>query len=159
MPKKKRIFTVSSFLESLGDTVRVLPECIRAYTGPGRMDAAFREQIMLSISRMNDCRYCTAIHGAWAEKVGLDEEQRAALVDLEPGSFDRRTWVALAWARRLVDDDAAPDPDLETELRAHYSEREIAAIKAVAIAINLANRSGNTWDAFLERLGLPVGKG
>ena len=148
---RKRSYKFTEFAHDVFGLVPALPNFTAVYALPGRMDKRFREKIMLSVSRMNDCRHCTAIHGAWAALAGLSGEDRAALHELDPADMDHRDWVALEYARRVAAD-APADLDLETELSALFSEKEIADIAAVARAINIANRCGNTWDAFLSRL-------
>ena len=150
---QRRSYTFKGFVRDLGHNAASLPRFLGIYAFPSRMDKQLREKIMFSISRMNACRHCTAIHGAWADLVGLSESDRAALHDLDPAEFDNREWTALEYARRLVADEAGEmDPDLERALAGFFTKDEIADIAAVARGINLANRCSNTWDVFLDRL-------
>lgn len=148
---QKRIYDMGGYLRGLRDNIATLPGLAKVFAGS--MDSRFREKIMLSISRMNDCRHCTAIHGTLADRAGLSDEEKLALQNLDPGDFEHREWVGLEYARRVAcAEDCDYDPELEKELRELYTEEEIAQIRAVANGINFANRCGNTWDSFLGRL-------
>lgn len=150
----KRSYTISGFIGDLGRNLSTMPGFLAVMAVPGRMEAPFREKIMLSVSRMNQCRHCSAVHGKMADLAGLSEDEKAGLQDLDPGYFDHKEWVAIEYARRLAAKDECDDmdPELLTELHELYSAREIEDIEAVAAAINLATRTGNTFDALLSRI-------
>jgi len=120
---RKRSYKFTEFAHDVFGLVPALPNFTAVYALPGRMDKRFREKIMLSVSRMNDCRHCTAIHGAWAALAGLSGEDRAALHELDPADMDHRDWVALEYARRVAAD-APAEPDLEAELSAKRANLE-----------------------------------
>ena len=44
-------------VDNIGGTVKTMLRFIAVCASPRRMKPAFREKIMLSISRMNECRY------------------------------------------------------------------------------------------------------
>ncbi len=149
-PGGKPGFTATGLLASLGRTAARLPALLGAYLGPGRLEAALREEVMVAVSRMNRCRHCTAIHSAWGSLVGLSDEDLARLESMAPEDFDRRRWLAIQYGRCVVA--GGETSALEAELRAHFGPDEIERIAAVARAIDVANRLGNTWDSFEGRL-------
>lgn len=150
VPGGKPAFTAGAFLSTLRRTAASLPTLLGAYLAPARLDATLREEVMVAVSRMNRCRHCTAIHSAWASLVGLTDEELARLEAMDPAEFDRRRWLAVQYGRCVAAGGALAA--IEGELRALYTEAEIAQIAAVARAIDVANRLGNTWDSFEGRL-------
>ena len=154
---RKRTFLVG---DVVGHALGLVPYLLRA----GRiwllrgMDPQFREEIMLAVSRVNGCRYCSYIHHEWALATGVPDDEIARLEGLEPKGFDRGRWVALAWAqaRSAADFGSAPD-ELD---RAMHEQHELSVrkdVEAVARIMTMVNRSANTMDALLERLrGEPV---
>ena len=146
----KPTFTFGGFVAALAGNAKRLPALLGAFAPPGRLDPAFREKIMVAISRMNRCRHCTAIHTAWAKLAGLSDLELAAIDGLDLEGLDRGEWLALQYARCLVA--GGEVAELEQELRLHFSVAELERVAAVARAIDFANLSGNTWDALAGRL-------
>jgi len=146
----KPTFTIGGFFGSLGRSAQALPDLLGAYVPPSRLDPALREKVMVAVSRMNRCRHCTAIHTAWASLAGLSDDELARIEEMDPATFERRDWLAMKYARCLVA--GADTREVEEELRQHYTDGEISRIAAVARGIDVANRSGNTWDSFESRL-------
>jgi AhpD family alkylhydroperoxidase len=136
----KPTFTLAALVSALASNAAGLRDLLAAFAGPGRIDPALREGVMVSVSRMNRCRHCTAIHSAWGESVGLALEG-------EPGE---PLASAARYARCLL---AGADPaPSRSELARLLPEQAIRQVEAVTRLIDLANRCGNTWDAFLARL-------
>lgn len=136
----KPTFTLARFAAALAGNAASLRDLAAAFVGPGRIDPALREGVMVAVSRMNRCRHCTAIHSAWGESVGLSLE----------GEPDEPLASAARYARCLL---AGSDPaEARSELARLLPEQAIRQVEAVTRLIDLANRCGNTWDAFLARL-------
>ncbi len=136
----KPTFTLAALLSAIAGNAATLRDLAAAFVGPRRIDPALREGVMVAVSRMNRCRHCTAIHSAWGESVGLALEG-------EPGE---PLASAARYARCLL---ASSDPaEARRALALHLDEEAIRQVEAVTRLIELANRCGNTWDAFLARL-------
>ena len=149
--RQKPTLTYFDFVRRVASNGVGLPAIAAAFKPGTGLDPAFREKLMVAVSLLNRCRHCTAIHTAWGELAGLTDEELARLGDLEPDEFDRGEWVAVEYARCIARGGTGAGP-LETELRRLYSPSEVAGIQAVVKMIDLANRCGNTFDAFEERL-------
>jgi AhpD family alkylhydroperoxidase len=139
----KPTFTFAGFVTALARNAAELPTLLAAYLGPGRIEPALRETAMVAVSQMNRCRHCTAIHSAWGAAVGMDES----------AAHDRDgdlSTLAGRFARCVV---AGTDlASVERELAPRFSPFAVRQLAAVARAIDFANRCGNTWDAFADRL-------
>ena len=77
---------------------RRLPD-VAAVWGRGRLDPKLREEVMLAVAHANACRWCTLAHREWALAEGMTDAELAALENLRPETFDRRTWAAIAWSQ------------------------------------------------------------
>jgi len=132
----KPTFTLSEFVAALADNATGLPSLRAAFLGPARIDPALREGVLVSVSRMNRCRHCTAIHSAWSEAIGAPAAE-------EPLASAAR------YARCLL---AGTDPgEARRTLARQLPEEAIAQVEALARLIDFTNRCGNTWDAFEAR--------
>jgi len=106
------------------------------------IDTKFQHLIWLRASQINGCGYCVKMHTSEARK---DGETNARLDHLAAwhsvDDFTLAEKAVLAWTEALTNlsysQDRAP---LVSELRKHYSEKEIAAQTITIAMINLWNR-------------------
>ena len=149
---RKRTITAGEFISSPFSLAGEAP-VIWEIWGRHELDPGFREEIMLTVAKLNDCRYCSWGHHQWAHIAGIPEEELAQIEDMELENFDRRKWVALSYARAFVSGKFGSVPgELRKEMRANYSTHEIKEIELVVRIMDLSNRGANTWDAMLSRL-------
>ena len=106
------------------------------------LDKTIIELVKMRASQINGCAYCLDMHSKDARAEG-ETEQRLYTLDAwrETPFFSSRERAALAWteALTLISQTHAPD-DVFEELRAHFSEREIADLTLAIGAINAWNR-------------------
>jgi AhpD family alkylhydroperoxidase len=131
---------------------------IRAIWFEGRLDPAFREELMVSVAAANSCRHCSYAHREWALIEGLPADELAALEGRDPDSFDERKWAAIAWVHALAASDFTDVPDaIDANFRAQYNPQEQADIELVARTMTWMNQISNTVDAAAARVkGSPV---
>lgn len=124
----------------------------------GRIDPAFREEIMLTVARTNGCRYCSYVHQEWAIRAGVSDEEIAQLEGADPATFNRAEWTAITYARALAEADFSQVPEeISREMAKYYTRGDRRNIETVALVMNIVNRSANMLDAFRSRLrGVPV---
>ena len=149
---RKRTMTAREFASSIHE---LAPQARMIYQIWGRqaLDPGFREELMLAVAKLNDCRYCSWGHHEWAYLSGVPEEELAHIENMDPKGFDRRKWVAISYVRALVSANYGPvSAELSRELKEIYSPREIREIELVARVMDIANRGANTWDAMLSRI-------
>lgn len=154
---RKRTITTRQLI---GDVLSLTPQTGIIYRVwlKHEIDPGFREELMLAVSELNQCRYCTWAHHEWAQMVGVSDDELAHIEQLDPTGFDRKKWLAISYVRALVSANFGPiDEALVFEMQASYSTQEIKEIDIVARIMDIANRSANTWDALLSRLrGGPI---
>ncbi len=149
---RKRTITAQEFVGSLLSLAGEAPTIYEIW-GKHELDPGFREELMLAVAKLNDCRYCTWGHHEWAHAAGVSEEELAHVEDMDPEFFDRRKWVALSYVRAFVSGKFGSVPrELRKEMRANYTAHEIKEIELVVRIMDLGNRGANTWDAMLSRL-------
>jgi AhpD family alkylhydroperoxidase len=149
---RKRTITAREFAGSL---YSLAPQASMIYQiwGKQELDPGFREELMLAVAKLNDCRYCTWGHHEWAYISGVPEDELAHIENMDPEGFDRGKWVAISYVRALVSANYGQvDSDLLRELKQHYSAHEIKEIELVARVMDISNRGANTWDAMLSRV-------
>lgn len=98
--------------------------------------------VQLRASQVNGCAFCLDMH--WKDlRAAGENEQRLYSLDAwrECPYYSDRERAALAWteAVTLVSDGRVPDT-VYNEVRAHFSEKELADLTLVVAAINAWNR-------------------
>jgi AhpD family alkylhydroperoxidase len=117
------------------------------------LSAAFRERLMMVVTAVNDCRYCSYAHTRLALRSGVsDAEIRDLLAGSVPQDAPAHELVALAYAQHWAERDAAPDYQERQRLLDTYGVDTADAIDTVLRMIRAANLAGNTWDALLHRV-------
>jgi AhpD family alkylhydroperoxidase len=154
---KKRTITAPELAGRLASLAPELGTMYRVWLKQ-EVDPGFREELMLAVSQLNGCRYCSWGHHEWAQISGVSNQELAQLEQLDPAGFDRRKWVAISYARALVKQDfRRVQPELRRAMQHKYSPREIRQIELIANVMDIGNRGSNTFDAMLSRFkGVPA---
>lgn len=148
----KRVFTPASLIASAGAIAKDLPRLPKLLAGE-TISPSFREKLFLAVTSVNRCRYCTWMHTDIAAANGVDDAQIAALLgDLTKGDFGREK-EALLYAIHFAESERQPNKEQTTKLIDYYGEETATQIVQYLNLIWFANLSGNTFDAFLSRVG------
>jgi AhpD family alkylhydroperoxidase len=156
-PFRKRTFSLSLYARSLAAVMTASPVLVRALIRP-RISPARREQVMLGVTSVNDCRYRNWGHTALAQRNGVDlAALRQILGSGSLGTDSTPGEVAICYAQHVASGHGDADPAAERALAAAWTPDEQAEIKAYITAITFGNLTGNSADAWLARLhGVPV---
>ncbi len=125
----------------------------------GRLPRALREKVIVAVAQANACRMCEHAHTRMALEAGVTDAELAALENMDPEVLDRRTWLALAYARERTKEDFAPvsDDAQHEALVAELGAQTTLDVEEVARVMTVANRIANTLNALPDRLrGQPV---
>lgn len=149
----KKIFTYKSLREDTLTFVKKLPNFISAYVSK-RISKAFAQKIMLAVSVVNGCNYCSWFHSKLALLVGdMDSSSIENMLRTELCSeISEYEIVGLAYAQHYATTDKKPDPDATEIFYEFYGKQKADDIMLYIEAIYFANLAGNTFDAFLSRL-------
>lgn len=118
---------------------------------------AFRERLMLTVTEVNGCKYCSYYHARAALASGLSAEE---LQQFLQGSIAAQAPAdevpALLYAQHWAEQNAQPDPQIKARLIAQYGEPKSRAIEIVLRMIRMGNLLGNTLDYFLFRISFGI---
>lgn len=152
----KRIYTIPTFKADVCQIFDHIDELRQAARG-GRVNQAFAEKIMLVVSAVNGCRYCSYGHSQAALAAGVSESELQRLLALDLGAFPENEVIALTFAQHYAEAQGQPDPTAWQRVVAYYGEETAKDILAYLRMITFGNLLGNTFDALLSRLaGKPV---
>jgi len=115
----------------------------------------FRERLMMVVTQVNGCRYCSYFHAKESLRAGLGtEELRQLLSGMIPQDTPADELVALTYAQHWAESDAHPDPHITQKLIETYGIQKAEAIHIVLRMIRIGNLLGNTFDYWLYRISL-----
>jgi AhpD family alkylhydroperoxidase len=118
----------------------------------GIISEAFRERLMLAVTAVYGCRYCSWLHTGEALKSGIEEGEIAALLTGSVDNCPEDEAIALLYAQHWADSDARPEPEAVRRLEEAYGAEKAEMINLILHMNRLGNLSGNAGDHFLHRL-------
>ncbi|WP_161991508.1 carboxymuconolactone decarboxylase family protein [Natronorubrum aibiense] len=155
---RKKTFTATSFVVGLGRFLRNLPRLVRAQKA-NRVDTQFAEKIMLAVTSINECQYCSRYHTDLALEAGMDEETIEQLLERDvDGVVTAAERPALLFAQRYAETNECPGRDAVAELRETYGPETAADIQAFVRTIYFGNLLGNTYDGIRATLRCHAGQ-
>jgi len=114
---------------------------------------AFCERLMMAVTAVNGCRYCSYLHSRLALRAGVSQDELQALLrGTVPTSVPAEETVAILYAQYWADCNARPDPEATYHLVATYGQDKADAIRVLLRMIRAGNLAGNSWDYLLYRL-------
>lgn len=115
---------------------------------------AFRERLMLVVTAVNRCRYCSYAHAREALSKGVPPEEIEALgKGMFEGSPSEEV-PALLYAQHWAETNGQPEPPVREQVVARYGEQFVEGMELALQMIRAGNLSGNTFDYVLHRLSL-----
>lgn len=125
---------------------------VRKIMRSGLISDAFRERLMLAVTSVYGCTYCSWVHTRQALRTGVDREEIARLLTGSVDNCPEDEAVALLYAQHWADSNTCPDPEAVDRLRQSYGAETAYAIDLTLRMIRVGNLSGNTWDRLLNRI-------
>ena len=128
------------------------PERLLAARRNPAIDPVFAEKIMLAVTGVNGCRYCSYAHLQTAKRLGLTPQQVASLLkgEIEQANVDEAP--ALFFAQHYAETRGQPEDDILERLIDAYGPETARDIITSIRMISMANLIGNTFDALVSRL-------
>jgi AhpD family alkylhydroperoxidase len=122
---------------------------------PGcRMPRAFRERLILTVSAVNSCRYCSFFHSRAALLSGISTEEIASLSDRAFDSTPPEEIPALLYAQHWAESDGNPEKQAMEKFANHYDKKKSECIEYILRSARMANLLGNSFDYVLYKLSL-----
>jgi len=132
---------------------------LREVTNKRLISPAFRERLMLAVTAVEGCRYCSYFHAKQALKSGLTPEEISRLLSGDIDNCPEEEAVAVIYAQHWAESDAHPDQEAALKLQQTYGIEKTEAIHLVLRMIRLGNLLGNSWDCLLYRISFGKWRG
>ncbi len=159
--KTKRTLTPDNFLKTVANFLASGPILLAALVRP-KLSFALREKVFLAVTSINDCRFCEWGHTHWAMAHGVSLEEVNQILGLQTESLEAKNAAeaaAILFGQHYAEQLDQFAPESIENLRKYYSDAQVTEILAYVRFITFTNLSGNTVDAFFDRLrshGQPI---
>ena len=139
----RRYTRLGALLADLGYLARSLPGQWRLFRGG--LDPKFRERIMLAVTQVNECSFCSFAHTRMALAAGVERDEVRALLAGEFEGVPDQEHAALLYAQHWAESGRKPDPEATEAFDGAYDADTRAMIE-------LTMRFICTWNYFFKTL-------
>ena len=98
------------------------------------------EIIVVTVSKVNDCPYCTAHHSSRALDIGMDTETLENILEPDPPGLDEKEKLVRDYARLAIERPWGIRDKIYEDMKRHFSDRELVAITMRANLASLFNK-------------------
>jgi len=123
-----------------------------------RLRRDLREKIMLAVSIVMNCKYCSYLHTRTSLEHGVGEEEIKNLMKGELGDFPAEEAKALAYAQHFSEARENVSQEAKNEIINSYGEEKTLLIEYYAQLVYMGNMICNTVDAYHQNADPPGGK-
>ncbi len=112
----------------------------------------FRERLMLAVTAVNRCRYCSYAHAREALSTGVSQQE---IETLGKGMFEAspvEQVPALLYAQHWAEANGTPEASVREQVVARYGVQTVELMELAMRMIRVGNLSGNTLDYLLHRM-------
>ena len=124
---------------------------MRRFRADVRISPQMAERVMLAVTGVNECLYCTWRHTHDALAKGLDPREIQSLLRGEVEGASEHEAVALAFAQHFAESEGRPSAEARRRLVDHYGEPVARQVEAFASVCSFGNLCSNIVEA--GRLG------
>jgi len=143
-----------SLCRCLADHVEVarrIPKILDAYVGPNAIKPQLNEAIMVTVNSVNDCPYCTGLHGELARMAGVQEAPE--LMKAKSAKQCRKILdsPAISFARSFTENDGRGEKCVAAfeELSEEMGRGPASSVVALCWFLLWGSINGNTINSFL----------
>ena len=152
----KRLYKPKEFKRLLEDLMSSVGDT-RKQPKDQRISHKFSERIMMAVTEVNGCRYCSYFHTQVSLRAGLKEEEIHRVLAGDFEGAPQYELTALYFAQHYAESGGKPNLEAVQCLEDAYGKAGAKEIIAYIRAIMIGNAWGNMFDALRSRLsGSPV---
>ncbi len=113
---------------------------------------SFKERLMMAVTAVNGCRYCSYYHTRLALEAGISHEELDKIIDGSVKNSPDSEKFALLYAQHWAEQAGQPDKDFTEQLIEQYGAQKAKYIQLAIRTINFGNLTGNTFDYLLYKV-------
>ncbi|MFO8101849.1 MAG: carboxymuconolactone decarboxylase family protein [Dehalococcoidia bacterium] len=147
---KKRMRYIESHIELMKLILDVSRSAMGAWRlgRRNRISRPFSEKIMLAVTGVNECAYCSYLHSQTALEGGVSTAEIQRLLEGELGDFPEEEAVGLMYAQHWADTKGKVSDEVRKNVVACYGEKRTGYIELFIKMVYMGNVCSNTVYAF-----------
>lgn len=146
---EKRLTSTKVFYGYLSDLIGNFSEIKSA---KAKLGEQFQNRILLAVTQVNGCRYCSYLHTKHALESGMSEEEIKSLLAGEVANINDNESVALIFAQHYAEMQGKPDKESVQRLFDTYGDEKSNAIISIIQGIMAGNIHGISVDLLQGRV-------
>jgi AhpD family alkylhydroperoxidase len=99
----------------------------------------FRERLMLAVTEVNQCRYCSYAHTKMALQSGLSPEEIKRILTHDVQNCPEEEIPGILFAQHWAETDGHPDQEVQKRLENHYGSTKSEMIWIILRMTRVAN--------------------
>jgi AhpD family alkylhydroperoxidase len=115
------------------------------------IDSRFRERIMLAVTQVNQCRFCSFGHTHAALSAGVSSKEINEILDANFNNVPENQQFALCFAQNFAESKGIVQVEYLNHLNSYYGIEKSKDIMTFTRFMSFCNLCGNTLEAFLMR--------
>jgi AhpD family alkylhydroperoxidase len=147
----KRLYGPQELFKQL-EAMMVILEDLKSSRGESRIGKPFIERIMMAVTEVNGCRYCSYFHTKVALKEGINKSEVDQLLSGNFSNTPHTEIPALLFAQHYAESRGEPEGEAIEHLEKTYGRGIANQIRAYIRMIMIGNTYGNAFDALLVRV-------
>ena len=148
---KRRIYSISGFFHDIFAVLKNPILALSAMWGTS-LSPPFRQRLMLAVTAVNGCRYCTYLHTREALRAGLSQEEINYLLGGIIENVPRNEAKAILYAQHWADNNEKPDLEAQADFIETYGVEKSRVIEMALLLIRIGNLTGNSFDFCLFKI-------
>lgn len=125
---RRRRYSLTGFILDIYTVIHHPVLAVSAYWGSS-LSAGFRQRLMLAVTAVNGCRYCSYFHTLEALRAGLTHEEINFLLDGIIENVPDEEAKGILYAQHWAEHNGKPDTQARTELIATYGAEKSRSIE------------------------------
>ena len=102
----------------------------------------FRERLMLSVTEVVGCAYCSYAHAKKALKAGLSDSEISSILSNEKTVIKKEEALGIAYAISFAEESGIVSKDINLKLKTGYGRKKANTIKSLVNMISIGNTIG-----------------
>jgi AhpD family alkylhydroperoxidase len=116
------------------------------------ISAEFRERLMLAVTEVNRCRYCSYAHTRLALKSGLNSNEISRILNHDVQNCPQEQIPAILYAQHWAETDGHPDSEIRQGFINQFGIAESEMIELILRMMRMGNLIGNSLDFIIYRI-------
>ncbi|MBN2444246.1 MAG: carboxymuconolactone decarboxylase family protein, partial [Spirochaetales bacterium] len=121
---------------------------LRKISESDRLSHQFREKLMVAVSAVNKCAYCSYLHTRLALENGISREEIENIMKNDVTHFSKEELPGILFAQHFAETKSHVSRDALENLISTYGENKVLQIQAFLQSVLFGNLCCNTYVSF-----------